>query len=106
MNEIQKIISDAIFALYNIKVENIETSTPPKIELGDVCYGPFLLARDLQKSPAQISTELLEEVKKNPLIESANVAGPYLNLKISSNMIKNTFLELYKNQANVEPIGN
>lgn len=105
MNEIQKIISDAILALYNIKVENIETSTPPKIELGDVCYGPFLLARDLKKSPAQISTELLAEVQKNPLIESANVAGPYLNLKISKNMIKNTFLELYKKQTNVEQIG-
>jgi len=69
MNEIQKIISDAIEALYGVKVDTIELSTPPKIELGDVCYGPFLLARDLKKSPAQISTELLSEVSKNPLIE-------------------------------------
>lgn len=105
MNEIQKIISDAIEALYWVKVDTVELSTPPKIELGDVCYGPFLLARDLKKSPAQISTELLQEVSKNRLIEWANVAGPYLNLKISKNMIKNTFLELYKNQTNVAQIG-
>ncbi|MDD5769379.1 MAG: arginine--tRNA ligase, partial [Candidatus Gracilibacteria bacterium] len=57
-NKLSKILIQTILELYNINLEEITIETPPKKELGDFCFGPFLLSKNLGKNPALIVNEL------------------------------------------------
>jgi arginyl-tRNA synthetase len=116
MQELKDLLKEKIKNLYNIELEEIELQVPPKKELGDFSFSPFILAKELKKSPVQISNELMEELNKplvlnvnikgtllgveryykNPLIESLNIAGPYLNIKVSNTIFKTLFLNAYE----------
>lgn len=56
---------------------------PPSPDLGDVAFPCFLLAKERRKAPPAIAAELLEEAFRDPgdLLESAEAAGPYINIK-------------------------
>lgn len=95
MQELKNLIIEKIEKLYNLKVQDITLDNPPKKELWDFCFWPFLLSKDLKKSPAQISNELLEALKWETLIKDLNVAWPYLNIKLSNNIFKDMFLKAY-----------
>jgi len=43
--KLSQILIKEIQKLYNIKLEKIKLENPPKKELGDFCFGPFLLAK-------------------------------------------------------------
>jgi len=91
--EIIKLLQKVIKDNYNIEVPEIKLENPPKKELWDYAFGCFLLARDLKKSPVQIAWDILELIKEENLIESASVAGPYLNIKVNKNAFSEKFLE-------------
>lgn len=95
MQELKNLIIEKIEKLYNLKVQDITLDNPPKKELWDFCFWPFLLSKDLKKSPSQISNELLEALKWETLIKDLNVAWPYLNIKLSNNIFKDMFLKAY-----------
>ena len=78
--------------LYDALVE------PPNPEMGDLAFGCFLVAKALRKSPAQIATEIQNNLQNKlsgqKLIEKAQAAGPYLNFRLSSEAVGNSLLEL------------
>lgn len=86
MNIIKKnvitILQKAIFDLYQINLEKINIETPPKKELWDFCFWPFLLSKKLAKNPALISNEL-KDFLLNKDFREISVAWPYLNFKLS-----------------------
>lgn len=58
-----------------------ELVTPPKPDLGDVCFGCFKLAKATGKNPAEIAKELASKLAKgDQTVESATAAGPYVNV--------------------------
>lgn len=81
--------------LYNLENTEINLEIPPKKELWDFAYGPFLLARELKKGPPIIASEMKTYYEANKKVFSAitslEVAGPYLNIKINPNIITNEF---------------
>jgi arginyl-tRNA synthetase len=54
----------------------------------------------LKKNPAMIAGELSNYLKDENLIEEANPAGPYINLKISKSIFTDAFSEMYLDQPN------
>ncbi len=77
-----------VFQEYNLKLEEIQLSTPPKKDMWDVCFWSFVLAKDLKKSPLVIAQELWELLKMPeyniPEIDTIQVDGWYVNFFLSS----------------------
>lgn len=56
---------------------------PPNSEMGDLAFGAFPLAKALRKAPPVIAKELAQKIAKDPLIESVEASGPYVNFKLN-----------------------
>jgi arginyl-tRNA synthetase len=93
---LQKIIREK----YDVSLDEIKLEFPPKKDLWDFAFGCFVLSRDLKKNPAMIAGELSNYLKEENLIDDANPAGPYINLKISKNIFTDAFTEMYSDQTN------
>ncbi len=65
MQNLQSIISAHISTLYGDIVFSPTLSAPPKPEHGEYCFGVFILAKPLGKSPNQIAEEIATEVRKD-----------------------------------------
>lgn len=89
--EISNILKQKIFELYNIELKEVIIDTPPKKDLWEYCFGCFILTKELAKSPNQIWTELIDWLK-NSLFSDLNVAGPYLNFRVSKDFYTKLFL--------------
>lgn len=86
------ILQEEIKKLYSVELTEIKLDTPPKKELGDFCFWPFLLAKPTWKNPALISNELKNSLENNPNFLELSVAGPYLNFKLSYEFYTELFL--------------
>lgn len=99
-----KILNEIIKDNYNFNIGDVKLETPPKKELWDFAFWCFVLSKDLKKSPNILAEELSwfisnKIIKKSiNLIDSVNVAWPYLNIKISKNFYTDTFNEVYNNK--------
>lgn len=96
MQELKTLLLEKIKELFNLEIDDINLEVPPKKELWDFAFGPFLLAKELKKSPIEISKELCKSIKNEKLIKDSSVAWPYLNIKLSNNIYNELFLDLYK----------
>ena len=83
-----KHISDVVEKEYWVQLSDIQLSTPPKPNMWDLCFGCFVLAKDLKKAPPIIARELCEllsvEKYRIPEIEKVEVAAWYINFFLSS----------------------
>ncbi|PID86295.1 arginine--tRNA ligase [Candidatus Gracilibacteria bacterium] len=93
--EITNFLSDIILKNYNVELEELELQNPPKKELGDYAFACFQLSKTLKKSPNLIAEELSliisKEISGNEIIDTVNVSGPYLNIKINKLSIIDSF---------------
>ncbi|RAL55797.1 arginine--tRNA ligase [Candidatus Gracilibacteria bacterium GN02-872] len=94
--KLQEILKKIIKELYSIENSEIILENPPKKDLGDFAFGPFLLAKELKKSPIEIGKEIIEELKKYPEITDVSQAGPYINIKLDKSIFTEIFLQDYK----------
>lgn len=91
-DKVSKILIQTIKELYAIDIHEIKLENPPKKELGDFCFGPFLLAKSTGKNPALISNELKNALQYNSNFLELTIAGPYLNFKLSYEFYTQLFL--------------
>ena len=64
------------------EVSNLLT-TPPRLEMGDLAFPTFPLAKKLRKAPPAIAAELARDLAGElTLFEKAEAAGPYVNLSV------------------------
>ena len=94
--KLQKILKKIIKELYSIENSEIILENPPKKDLWDFAFWPFLLAKELKKSPIEIWKEIIEELKKYPEITDVAQAWPYINIKLNKNIFTKNFLDSYK----------
>lgn len=73
-------------------------SIPPDTALGDIAFGCFALAKELQKSPAEIAQNLASSIaakigkeKKSTFIK-VTAAGPYVNFTVSDAFLLQTVI--------------
>ncbi len=60
---------------------------PPNLELGDLAFACFILAKSLKKAPPVLAQELKAQISLDADLVSVEAAGPYLNFKFSSDKI-------------------
>ena len=94
--KLEKLLKKIIFDLYKIENSEINLENPPKKDLWDFAFWPFLLAKELKKSPVMIWSEIIEELKKYDEVSEVNQAWPYINIKLNKNIFTKNFLDSYK----------
>lgn len=72
---------------------------PPNPELGDFALPCFKLAKTLRKSPNVIAEELAAQLVDSPIVDNADAAGGYLNIRLHRGTYANALL----NQAITHP---
>lgn len=68
---------------------------PPDSEMGDLAFGVFPLAKALRKGPPMIAKDLAAAfvtAPLDPLVQSVEAVGPYLNFKLSPKVIGDMLL--------------
>ncbi|MDR0299759.1 MAG: arginine--tRNA ligase [Streptococcaceae bacterium] len=81
---------------------------PKKIELGDIAFPAFSLAKELRKSPVDIAKELAEKINGESF-DKVEATGPYVNFFVSkSDTTTSVISDILKNSANYgsENLGN
>ena len=77
-------LRDPLVAVFPaLKEKDIPFTAPPKVDLGDVAVPCFFAAKRLKMPPAKIASELAEKADFGRLVEAAEAAGPYLNLRLN-----------------------
>lgn len=101
--KVSQILIQTIKELYWLDLSEIKLENPPKKELGDFCFAPFLLAKSTGKNPALISNEIKNSLQNNLNFLELTIAWPYLNFKLSYEFYTELFL--HETQT-IQQIGN
>jgi len=83
--ECRKILSHVIKSIYNIEAE-IKITKPPKIEMGDLSFECFSIARLLSTTPSEVVNEVVDNLEKlnfNFIREVYGIPTGYINFKIN-----------------------
>lgn len=67
---------------------------PPKPDMGDFAFPCFRLAKALRKAPPKIAADIAAALPAGSIVESGQLAGPYLNVRV--NLAKSAALVLPK----------
>ncbi|MFA6421865.1 MAG: arginine--tRNA ligase [Candidatus Buchananbacteria bacterium] len=70
-----------------IDQKHIEIGVPPEKDMGDLAIPCFYFAKLLRLSPNRIAEELKNKIRPVGFIESANNAGPYLNIILNKKVL-------------------
>lgn len=93
IKDIQKNIKEAaqgaIQEALGEKPKDITLTFPPEIALGDFTLECFSLGKQFKKAPAEIAKIIAGTLneRKNKIIEKAAAAGPYVNIKINTDVL-------------------
>ena len=101
METIDKIKQDIrinIETIYKEKIDNFNLAIPPQAELGDYAFSCFELAKQLSKSPTEIAKELSNKYKAELYISKVTNIGPYLNIFVNNDFIKESIEQIAKNK--------
>jgi arginyl-tRNA synthetase len=75
---------------------------PPNLELGDLAFACFILAKNLKKAPPVLAQELKAQIPLDADLMSVEAAGPYLNFKFSSEKIGRDLLRPIRTGAHFQ----
>ncbi|OGY93693.1 MAG: arginine--tRNA ligase [Candidatus Komeilibacteria bacterium RIFOXYC1_FULL_37_11] len=98
IDKIKQDIKTNIQAIYQQTIEDFDLDCPPQDELGDYAFSCFNLAKKLSKNPIELAKELATAYQAGPLIKSVKNIGPYLNLFISDDFIRESIIQIGKNK--------
>ncbi|MBI2945339.1 MAG: arginine--tRNA ligase [Candidatus Wallbacteria bacterium] len=66
--------------------------TPPDAAMGDLAFPCFALAKTLRKAPQAIAADLAPHVRGLDFVEEVQVAGAYLNVRLSARAVASEVL--------------
>ncbi|MFA6605231.1 MAG: arginine--tRNA ligase, partial [Patescibacteria group bacterium] len=98
INEIKQNIKFNLNSIYQENIDDFDLDIPPQEELGDYAFPCFALAKKLNKTPASIAKELSDKYKTNQYIGKVKNFGPYLNIFVNNDFIKEAIAEISKNK--------
>ena len=97
ISESIKSLSDAISSLGWELSEEIRIEEPPNPSLGDVASSvSFQLAKQLKRSPMDITNDILEFIKTPDIFEKVDAKGPYINFFADYDKFSKIVLESVK----------
>jgi arginyl-tRNA synthetase len=93
-NEAAESLKNAIHALGWEIPENIRIEEPPNPEMGDIASSvSFQLAKQLKRSPMEITRDILNEIELPSIFNSVESKGPYMNFFINYDKFSKMVLE-------------
>ncbi len=93
ISESIKALTDAIDSLGWTIPDEIRVEEPPNPELGDVASSvSFQLAKDLKRSPMDITKDILNVIKIPEIFSQINSKGPYINFYADYNQFSRLVL--------------
>ncbi|MFA6466349.1 MAG: arginine--tRNA ligase [Patescibacteria group bacterium] len=101
MDAIAKIKQDIrinLKAIYQQKIDDFDLDYPPQEELGDYAFPCFDLAEKLGQNPVTIAKELADKYQIGAAITQVKNIGPYLNIFVSNDFIKESIDQIAKNK--------
>ncbi len=91
IGELKKTILDRIETAaekaFGGRPEGLSLVFPPSVAMGDFACGCFPLAKEYRRSPKDIAQKIVENMRTEELIEKAEAAGPYVNVKIDRSVL-------------------
>jgi len=81
---------------------DVELDFSPNKQMGDLAISCFSLAKEQQKNPAEIASDLAQKIKLGNLeiIEKIESKGPYVNLFLNTGVLAQKILGKVKNNEN------
>jgi arginyl-tRNA synthetase len=93
-NEAAKSLKNAIHAMGWEVPENIKVEEPPNTEMGDIASSvSFQLAKQLKRSPMEITGDILGKIEMPTLFSRVESKGPYINFFIDYDKFSKMVLE-------------
>ncbi|MCL2114614.1 MAG: arginine--tRNA ligase [Methanobrevibacter sp.] len=88
-----------VFKQLNYEIpENINLEFPPNPKMGDLATTiSFQLAKQLKKSPMDITSEIIDKIEISNLFEKVESKGPYINFFINYEMFSKKLLKSIDN---------
>lgn len=74
-------------------------TNPPSLQMGDIAFPCFALAKELRASPKAIAERIAQRVTPDRLIERATATGPYVNVHLNRPAAARQILETVIAQA-------
>lgn len=90
--QIANVISNALANEWTAEQVEQLLEKPKQIELGDIAFPCFTLAKKLRKAPQQLAVELSKKLE-DKLIANVQVAGGYVNLFLDQALVTNQVLQ-------------
>ncbi|QUG41961.1 arginine--tRNA ligase [Psychrobacillus sp. INOP01] len=91
-NQIAYVISNALENEWTVDQVEQLLEKPKQMELGDIAFPCFTLAKKLRKAPQQIALELSTKLLDN-LIANVQVIGGYVNIFFNRTLVTNQVLQ-------------
>lgn len=79
---------------------DVELTTPPNPEMGDLSFACFSLAKEMKQSPVECAKEIIEKLKNletEKFIEKVDAVGPYVNFYLNVQELAKIVLQKTKN---------
>ena len=94
---LKKSILSAIKKTFNLEIDDLKLTKPPKVEMWDYAFNCGILSRELKKNPIAIAEELLAELNNIELIDEITLEWAFVNIKVSKSTITDLFYSIDKN---------
>jgi arginyl-tRNA synthetase len=98
IDKIKQDIKSNIQSIYQQKIDDFDLDIPPQADLGDYAFPCFELAKKLSKNPAEVAKDLNEKFSAETYIEKTKNIGPYLNIFVNNDFVKESITEINKNK--------
>ena len=76
-----------------VNVDENQLEIPPNADMGDFALPCFSFAKEFQKLPQEIASDLASKIKQSEIIENVQAEGPYLNIFINKSRFASTVLK-------------
>ena len=97
-DEIKQLIESYLEKEFSMKSDLI-WSKPPSIELGDISFPLFNIAKELKISPSELGEKIIAEIRFPDIIEKVNLQGGFLNLAFNRSIFVTQVLQTILEQT-------
>lgn len=96
--QVKSIIKNKIKEKYELDLGDFDLSIPPKDEMWDYAFWAFNVSKLLKKNPMETAGELKSVFEECREFTKVDIAGPYVNIFISKDIMSAYFAEIYANK--------